>query len=182
MATGNFQPVRVIARVLLLTERRVQQLAAEGVIPKASRGQYDFIESVRGYIRHLREQIEPGRSNKVTILDDERARLTRARASIAELDERERREELVPAVQIEKFLQSILSRVRQGVLTLPSRAAPKAHDAKTIQQVERIILTCCQEVLEEISKTRLDFKADAQGVAGTRADRDGVVPDSPTTT
>ncbi len=172
----------MIARVLLLTERRVQQLASEGIIPKASRGQYDFIESVRGYIRHLRDQIEPNRSNKVTILDDERARLTRARASIAELDERERREELVPAVQIEKFLQAILARVRQGVLTLPSRAAPKAHDAKTIPEVERIILACCQEVLEEISKTRLDFEAATDRTAGARADSEGVVPDSPATT
>lgn len=165
--TGNLQPVRVIARLLDLTERRVQQLASERIIPKASRGRYDFVESVRAYIRHLRDQVDGGQSGKVTVLDDERTRLTRARAGLAELDERERRGELVPAVQIEKFLTSILSRVRQGVLTLPSRAAPKAHDAKTIPQVERIILDCCQEVLEEISETRIDFETVSPGVTGS---------------
>lgn len=177
MAAGNLQPVRVIARLLDLTERRVQQLASEGIIPKASKGKYDLVESVRRYVRHLRLRVEASQSGKVTVLEDERTRLTRARAGLAELDERERRDELVPAVQIEKFLTSILSRVRQGVLTLPSRAAPKAHDAKTIPQVERIILGCCQEVLEEISETRLDFETISQGVVGSRAHREAVAPD-----
>lgn len=179
MVTGNLQSVRVIARILNLTERRVQQLASEGIIPKASRGRYDFVESVRGYIGHLREEIDIRQPGKITILEDQRTRLTRARAGLAELDERERRGELVPAVQIEKFLTSILSRVRQGVLTLPSRAAPKAHDAKTIPQVERIILGCCQEVLKEISETRIDFETVSQGIAGSRADRKAVIPDPP---
>ncbi len=79
-------------------------------------------------------------------------------AEKAKLDCGERNGQLVPADQIEAFLQSILSRVRQGVLTLPSRVAPKAHDAKTIPQVERIILGCCQEVLKELSETRIDFE------------------------
>ena len=177
MAAGNLQPVRVIARLLDLTERRVQQLASEGIIPKASRGKYDLVESVRRYIGQLRLQVEASPSGKVTVLEDERARLTRAKADLAELDERERRDELVPAVQIEKFLLAILSRVRQGVLTLPSRAAPKAHDAKTIPQVERIILDCCHEVLKEISETEIDFKTIPVRGAGSRADRAAGVPD-----
>ena len=50
------QPIGVIARLLDLSERRVQQLSREGVIPKAERGQYDLIGSVRGYVRYLRDQ------------------------------------------------------------------------------------------------------------------------------
>jgi len=37
------QPIGVIAKLLDLSERRVQQLSREGVIPKAERGQYDLI-------------------------------------------------------------------------------------------------------------------------------------------
>ncbi len=50
------QPIGVIAKLLDLSERRVQQLSREGVIPKATRGQYDLIGSVRGYVRYLRDQ------------------------------------------------------------------------------------------------------------------------------
>ena len=49
------QPIGVIAKLLDLSERRVQQLSREGVIPKAERGQYDLIGSVRGYVRYLRD-------------------------------------------------------------------------------------------------------------------------------
>ena len=51
------QPIGVIARLLDLSERRVQQLSREGVIPKAERGQYDLVGSVRGYVRYLRDQV-----------------------------------------------------------------------------------------------------------------------------
>ena len=168
----------MIARLLVLTERRVQQLATEGIIPKASRGQYDLVESVRGYILHQRKLIEDKQPGEVTVLEAERGRLTGAKAGLAELDERERRGQLIPAAQIETFLSTIFSRVRQGVLSLASRAAPQAYDAKSIPEVEKIILECCQDALKEISETRVDFKAIDPGSAGARAHRAHSAPDS----
>ncbi len=181
MATGNLQPVRVIARVLTLTERRVQQLAAEGILPKPLRGQYDFIECVRAYVLYQRKLIEAIPQASETQLDGEKTRLTSARAGLAELDEAERRLQLIPAAQIEDFLTAIFSRIRQGILSLPSRLAPRAHDAKTIPEVERIILDGCQEALAEIADTKITFKAiDSRG-ASTRAHRSGVASDSKAT-
>lgn len=46
------QPLAVIAKLLDLTERRVQQLSREGVIPKAERGRYDLVGAVKGS-KHL---------------------------------------------------------------------------------------------------------------------------------
>lgn len=42
--------VAVIARFLNLTERRVQQLARDGIIPKPEKGKYDLVGCVQGYI------------------------------------------------------------------------------------------------------------------------------------
>ena len=179
MATGNLQPVRVLARVLVLTERRVQQLAAEGILPKPARGQYDFIECVRAYILHQRKIIEERQPDTVGVLEGERARLTAAKAGLAELDESERRQQLIPAAQIEDFLSALFSRVRQGILSLPSRAAPRAHDAKTIPETERIILECCEEALTEVSETRVEFKAVGRRGARARAHRAGDASDTP---
>ncbi|MFN3156930.1 helix-turn-helix domain-containing protein [Marivita cryptomonadis] len=41
--SSTSQPIGVIAKLLDLSERRVQQLSREGVIPKVNRGQYDLI-------------------------------------------------------------------------------------------------------------------------------------------
>lgn len=181
MATGNLQPVRVIARVLVLTERRVQQLAAEGILPKPARGQYDFIECVRAYILHQRKIIEERQPGSVSVLEGSRSRLIAAKAGLAELDESERREQLIPASQIEDFLSALFSRVRQGILSLPSRVAPRAHDAKTIPEAERIILEGCEEALKEISETRIEFKAIDPGSARARAHRPRDAADSTAT-
>ena len=158
--------------MLKLTERRVQQLAAAGVLPKATRGRYDLIECVGAYILYLRDENENLKRLKpggVTALEEERARLTAARAGLAELDERERQGELVPAAQIERFLSAVFSRVRQGILSLPSRVAPRAFDAKTIPECERLILEACTEALTEISETKIAFKTIHPGSAGARA-------------
>ena len=43
-----------ISKLLKLTERRVQQLAKDGIIPKAERGKYDLVSSVHGYVDFLK--------------------------------------------------------------------------------------------------------------------------------
>ena len=43
-----------ISKLLKLTERRVQQLAKDGIIPKAERGKYDLVGSVHGYVDFLK--------------------------------------------------------------------------------------------------------------------------------
>lgn len=48
-------PAAVLARVFDCTERRVQQLARDGVIPRSGRGKYPFFAAVRAYIAFLRE-------------------------------------------------------------------------------------------------------------------------------
>ena len=85
-------------------------------------------------------------------------------ATEARLDCDERSGELIPANQIQEFLNAILSHVRQGILTLPSRAAPKVHDAKTIPEIERILGDYCREVLEELAGAEFHFTTTGEGL------------------
>lgn len=43
----------LIAKLLNITERRLQQLAKDGVVPKAARGKYPLAGCVRGYVTYL---------------------------------------------------------------------------------------------------------------------------------
>ena len=52
-------PVATIAKLLLLTERRVQQLTREGVLPRADRGRYELAPVVQAYVRYLRDRMLP---------------------------------------------------------------------------------------------------------------------------
>ena len=46
--------IQAIAKLLKLSERRIQQLAKDNIIPKAERGKYDLVSSVHGYIDFLK--------------------------------------------------------------------------------------------------------------------------------
>jgi len=51
------------ARLLMLTPRRLRQLAADGHIPSAVRGRYPLAAVITGYLRFLRESIERAAEN-----------------------------------------------------------------------------------------------------------------------
>ena len=82
--------VAVIARFLNLTERRVQQLARDGIIPKAEKGKYDLVRCVQNYVRYLQERAY-GNGDTAHDTHHERARLIKAQADKTELEVAEMR-------------------------------------------------------------------------------------------
>ena len=130
MAT-NAQPIAVIARLLDLSERRIQQLSREGVIPKAERGQYDLVAAVRGYVAYLRDLAVKAQAGAPDF-GAERARLIKAKADLAEMEADGRRGELLPADAVEAAWTAVLARLRARLLVLPDRLAPLCHEETTI--------------------------------------------------
>ena len=65
MSNRMLVPVTHLSKIFNITDRRVQQLASDGIIPKAERGQYPFIEAVQGYIKFLQERAF-GKSDNMT--------------------------------------------------------------------------------------------------------------------
>ena len=55
MEMGPDVSLDILSKVFDLSPRRVQQLARDGAIPKATRGKYPLIGAVRGYIQFLRQ-------------------------------------------------------------------------------------------------------------------------------
>ncbi len=147
---ANTQPIAVIAKLLDLTERRVQQLGRDGVIPKAERGQYDLVGAVRGYLRYLRDQASRARDG-VADFGTERARLIKAKADLAEMEALQRRGELLPAAGVEDAWTEVLSRLRARLLVLPDRLAPLIHEETTIAGARAIIRQGIAEALAELA-------------------------------
>jgi len=165
------QPIGVIARLLDLSERRVQQLSREGVIPKAERGQYDLIGCVRGYVRYLRDQALRAQAGAPDYAA-ERARFIRARADLAEMEAEEKRRSLIAAEQIEAAWIAVLALLRTRLLALPDRLAPQAFEQSTVGDTRNLIRTAIREVLDDLAQPDIDLEADIdlEGVSDPAAD------------
>lgn len=82
-------PAATIAEMLLITDRRLRQLAAEDIIPKQTRGRYPLAGCVQGYVKYLQQ---------LRLSTDERSqeatRLTSVRADTYEIELQIKRQQL----------------------------------------------------------------------------------------
>jgi len=169
------QPLAVIAKLLDLSERRVQQLSREGVIPKAERGQYDLIGSVRGYVRYLRDQAVRAQAGAPDYAA-ERARYIRARADLAEMEAAQRRGSLIAAEDIEAAWIAVLALLRTRLLALPDRLAPHVHEQTSVGDTRNLIRATIREVLDDLAETHVqpdpDAEPDPDGINDPKEDGD----------
>lgn len=169
---SNAQPIAVIARLLDLSERRVQQLSRAGVIPKAERGRYDLVGAVRGYVGYLREQAKAAEAGSPDY-GAERARLVRAKADLAEMEAGGRRGALIPAETVEAAWTAILARLRTRLLALPDRLAPVCHEEPTIAGVRDQLRKAVREALDELADLDVRPAPDPDGTGPAGAGRAG---------
>ena len=101
----------VVADWLALTPRRVRQLRDEGVLIEKAPGLYDLQSSVVRYIAYLRKGS----------LNDERAKLTRAKREAADMENEERRGNLHSTGDIEKGLAALCLNMRGRFSGLPAK-------------------------------------------------------------
>jgi len=163
------QPLAVIAKLLDLSERQVQQLSREGVIPKATRGQYDLIGSVRGYVRYLRDQAVSAQAGAPDYAV-ERARFIRARADLAEMEANERRGSLIAADDAEAAWIAILALLRTRLLSLPDRLAPLVHEQGNLAGTRDLLRATLREALEDLANNDVQPNPDSIGIADLAPD------------
>lgn len=165
--------VATLARLFNLTERRVQQLARDGIIPKAKRGEYDLVACVRGYITYL-QQAATGRTSDVAA---DRNRLVKAQADKAELECRMMLREVIPVVEVEDSWARILKSFQSRILSLPMRLVQIAKATADQIAAEAAVRALLQDVLTELSTydpERGDASADTESAesGGTAAEID----------
>lgn len=156
-------PVATIAGLLCITERRVQQLAKEGVIPKDERGQYSLVASVQGYIRYLQDDARAGKSNDEMYLH--KTRSANAKATIAEMKARQMAGALIPASDIGRAWAEMVGHMRAKLLALPNKLAPQLVGVSTLNEIQTALKKQICEALQELSETRISIEAPADGAS-----------------
>jgi len=146
----NLYSVDVISKLLNLTERRVQQLAKEGIIPKAEKGKYNLVAVVKAYITYLQE-LAFGKHTGSESESESRSRWLKAKAELSELELSKAKGELVGAVESAEWWERIVSTAKIRLLSIPTRAAPLVIGAGSLAQIQAVIQSLLYEVLNELS-------------------------------
>ena len=144
-------PVKAIASILNLTERRVQQLAHEGIIPKAERGKYDLVGCVRAYIKYLQDRAI-GMEETSGDISHHRARLVKENADRAELDNARERRELFDTLTGINAVGLLFSHIKQRLTAIPTKAAPLVKGCKTLPQIRNVLQVEVSEALRELAE------------------------------
>jgi hypothetical protein len=159
-----------------MTERRIQQLAAEGVMVRVGRGQYDLLESVRNYITFLDERTRgPGGSNVENLEDWGGARTRRmvAQAEMSELEAAEKAGSLLPVEMVTAAWNRMVESARARFLNLPSVLAPVVTSEQDYGRNRAIITEAVHDALNEVAGITVvrdssgAFLIQSTGTAGT---------------
>ncbi|MGG1599324.1 hypothetical protein [Paenibacillus naphthalenovorans] len=137
-----------LSAMLGLSSRRVQQLAEEGILLKASRGLYKGIESIRGYISVIQSKTEA----EEVELYKEKALHERAKREIAELKLAKLKNHMHDAADVEQVMTNMLVIFRSRILSIPDKVAPKVLGVKNVSQISDLINTEVLEALTELSE------------------------------
>jgi len=143
-------PVSTIAKILNLTERRIQQLSQEGVIPKNERGRYDLENSVRGYVQFLQDRAS-GQSLESADYHKERARLTKLQADEKSLLLEQLRGKLLTVEDVSETWVEMITNARAKLLSLPNKMAGQVTGLQEMAEVEALLKTTIYEALTELA-------------------------------
>ena len=165
-------PVGTISRLLLMTDRRVQQLVKDGVIPKTEKNRYELAPCVQGYIRYLQERAV-GNAAAPADFHIEKARLVKLQADKTQMEVDELGGKLVRVDEVKKELYSAITDCKNRLLSIPSKAAPIVANETNPAIVQGVLDDLVREALTELSKEA--DEPDQSTVDNKRGD-DGVDP------
>ena len=139
-----------IAKLLQLSERRVQQLTKDGIIPKVDRGKYELVPAVHGYINYLRHQMSAEVSTDDIVKN--KNRLTLATAELREIEKSQLEGELIPALEIKKTWLHYVNLIKTKLMSIPNKTAPQMVTVNNINDAKNILKERIHDTLDEIAK------------------------------
>ena len=139
-----------------MTPRRIQQLASEGIFPKASRGRYPVIECVQAHADILRA--EAARSGPSDLgqarLEKERLEIRRRRIEVAKA------EGLVVNLDDHRsVLAKVLDATRAALLAIPGSWGPRVVGIMSPAEATETMVVCSEELLRDLAAVADELEA-----------------------
>ena len=141
--------IEAISKLLKLSERRVQQLAKDNIIPKAERGKYDLVSSVHGYIDFLKAKA--GGEFTIEEVNKNKNKLIKAKAELAEIEKMKATSELIPQEEVKSSWLELVHKLKQKLLSIPNKVSPILVNIKNTNEIKLILQDKIYEALYEIA-------------------------------
>jgi terminase small subunit / prophage DNA-packing protein len=141
----------VIGQLIGVSARRVTQLRDEGIIPAGPRGKFILGQAVRAYCAHMRPASGGHAAGGAkggpdpSDLAEQKARLTKAQADLAEMKLDAARGVLVPAADVDREWRNTFAAVRSRLLAVPSRLR-QVMDAEAAREADVEIRAALNEL------------------------------------
>ena len=163
----NLQGSAIIAKLFGVTERRVQQLAKEGIIPAAKQRpyQFDLLPVVQAYIKYLSDKANGKETKGADTVQAEadklraEADLKQSKAKIAELQLKELEGNMHRSEDVEAMTNDLVYAVRSMITALPGRLAMDVTQAASAAEASAIIRSECYKILDELANYKYDPEA-----------------------
>lgn len=149
MDNANVVSLKVISRLLMITGRRVQQLASQEWIPKEGRGKYPLVGAVQGYIKFLQDE----QSDQTKLATHNRAQEMRTRE--IELRVAEKEGQLIDLDEAMGLFEEITGDYISILRGLPAQIT---RDVRERTRLEKIIDRQCSHLSSRFSKKRKNLR------------------------
>lgn len=167
MAEGskqNLQSSVIIGKLFGVSDRRVQQLAKEGVIPAAQTRPYkfDLLPTVQAYIKYLSDKANGKESKNADTVQAEadklraEADLKQSKAKIAEMQLKELEGKMHRSEDVEAMTNDLVYTVRSMIMALPGRLAMDVAQAASAAEASALIRSECNKILNELAGYHYD--------------------------
>jgi len=149
-------PLTTMTEFYEVTKVHIGELVEKGVVIRVAKNQYDFLRSTKNYIRHLKtrkvNQWDSGDGDSPDGYEGHRARLTKAKADMAEVQAGILKGTAHEADAIKSEWSDMIGAARTKLLAMPTKLAPKVHGEESLAAIRAEIETAVVEALNELSE------------------------------
>ena len=137
---------KTMAKIMNLSERRINQLVSEGVLSKEPDGKYNVMQVIIDYYKN-KSGLEAGIN-----YEQERSLHEKAKRERAEMLNAKLRGQLHDAKDVELVMTNMLVTFRNKMLGLPYKLAPKLVRQRNVNIISTVLDKEIREVLFELSE------------------------------
>ena len=153
----------VLGNIFGVTDRRIRQMAEEGIIVRVAKGRYNLVESVKNYILSLKLAVDSaGNDNPDGELnfEEEKALNERVKRNISAMKLQTMKGELHKAENVKRVMTDMLSAFKTRVLNIPAKVAPILEDRDAGYIKERLTAEVTETLNELKDYDPADFYSD----------------------
>lgn len=153
----------VLGNIFGVTDRRIRQMAEEGIIVRAAKGRYNLVDSLKNYILSLKLAVDSNDSDNPDgelNFEEEKALHERVKRHISEMKLQTMKGELHKADDVRHVMTDMLSSFKIRMMNIPAKVAPVLEDRDAGYIKERLTSEVTEALNELKDYNPADFYSD----------------------